>query len=167
LLCKSASVSATVGVYAAPAFAKNRKLKPLTASVNGKDEHHPEGVYVLRFRDGGRLSYKHVGSDPYKAEIKLLRRQFELKSKAASGEVSTEPTQSQPEPIQTSVTQTNLRPMCAGVATYLKETKAHKSKKTVAAYRETLHLFAEALAGKSFEEIDWDSPSVCIRNICQ
>jgi hypothetical protein len=41
-------------VYAAPVFAKNRKLKPLTASVNGKDEHHPEGVYVLRYRDGGR-----------------------------------------------------------------------------------------------------------------
>jgi hypothetical protein len=57
--------------------------------------------------------YKYVGSDPYKAEIDLLRQQFELKSQAAGGNVSTEPTQSQPEPIQTSVTKTNLRPMCA------------------------------------------------------
>jgi integrase/recombinase XerD len=146
-------------VYAAPAFAKNRKLKSLIASVNGKDEHHPEGVYVLRYRNGGRLTYKHVGSDPYKAEIELIRQQLELKSKAASDEVSTEPTQSQPEPIQTSVTKTNLRPMLACAATCLKETKAHKSKKTFAAYRETLELFAEALTGKSFEDIDWDSPS--------
>jgi hypothetical protein len=47
---------------------------------------------------------------------------------------------------------------CARVATYLKETKAHKSKKTFAAYRETLHLFAEVLTGKSLEEIDWTIP---------
>jgi len=100
-----------------------------------------------------------VGSDPYKAEIELIRQQFELKSRAGSGKVSTEPTQSQPEPIQTSVTQTNLRPMLECVGTYLKETKEHKSKKTFAAYRETLQLFADALTGKSFEEIDWDSPS--------
>jgi hypothetical protein len=67
-------------VYAAPAFAKNRKLKPLIASVNGKDEHHPEGVYVLRYRNSGRLTYKHMGSDPCKAEIELIRQQLELKS---------------------------------------------------------------------------------------
>ena len=42
-------------VYVAPAFAKNRKLKPLSASVNGKDEHHPEGSYPRSFGPGALL----------------------------------------------------------------------------------------------------------------
>ena len=33
-------------VYAGPAHAKNRKIKPLVAIICGKEEHHPEGVYA-------------------------------------------------------------------------------------------------------------------------
>ncbi len=31
--------------YLDPVFSSNGKLKPLYAVVNGKPEHHPEGIY--------------------------------------------------------------------------------------------------------------------------
>ena len=47
-------------VYGAPAFTSNGKLKPRTALVNGTAEHRPESVYVLRYREDGRLIYRQV-----------------------------------------------------------------------------------------------------------
>lgn len=45
-------------VYAAPATAKNGKIKPLAAVIDGNVEHHPEGVYALRYRDQDWLMYR-------------------------------------------------------------------------------------------------------------
>jgi hypothetical protein len=50
-------------VYAKPAIAKNGKIKPLAADIDGKVDDHPEGVYVLRYRDEGRVTYRQVGTD--------------------------------------------------------------------------------------------------------
>ena len=36
--------------YVNPVYAAHGKLKPFYASVGGKPEHHPEGVYHLRYR---------------------------------------------------------------------------------------------------------------------
>jgi hypothetical protein len=36
--------------YVDPIFSSNGKLKPLYAVVNGKPEHHPEGVYIIATR---------------------------------------------------------------------------------------------------------------------
>ncbi len=38
--------------YVDPVSSFNGKLKPLYAVVNGKPEHHPEGVYNLRYVKG-------------------------------------------------------------------------------------------------------------------
>lgn len=32
--------------YAKPAFSKNGKIKPLAATINGKVEDHPQGIYA-------------------------------------------------------------------------------------------------------------------------
>jgi hypothetical protein len=37
--------------YVDPIFSSNGKLKPLYAVVNGKPEHHPEGVYIHRDKE--------------------------------------------------------------------------------------------------------------------
>ncbi len=54
--------------YAAPAYTPNGKIKLLTALVDGIAENHPEGVYVLRFREQRRLIYRQVGNDPSAAQ---------------------------------------------------------------------------------------------------
>jgi integrase/recombinase XerD len=69
-------------VYAAPAIAKNGKIKPLAAVVDGKVEHHPEGIYALRYRDQGRLMYRQVGTNPDTAQAAKLRLELELRMKA-------------------------------------------------------------------------------------
>jgi hypothetical protein len=42
----------------------NDKLKPLYVFVDSKPEHHPEGVYHLRYLNGGKRVWDAVGSDP-------------------------------------------------------------------------------------------------------
>ena len=69
-------------VYAAPAIAKNGKIKPLAANIGGKVEHHPEGAYALRYRDQGRLVYRQVGTDPDAAQTAKLRLELELRTMA-------------------------------------------------------------------------------------
>jgi hypothetical protein len=46
-----------------PVVAGNGRIKPLYALVNGKPEHHPEGVYQLRYKVNGRRVYETLGAD--------------------------------------------------------------------------------------------------------
>jgi hypothetical protein len=41
-------------LYKRPVFSENGKLKSLYATVGGQPEHHPEGVYCLRYDQSGR-----------------------------------------------------------------------------------------------------------------
>src|SRR5258708_21612247 len=59
--------------YVDPVFSSNGKLKPLYAVVNGKPEHHPEGVYNLRYVKAGKRVWDAVGTDAHLAlTAKLL-----------------------------------------------------------------------------------------------
>lgn len=75
--------------YVEPVFKPARgnnarpKLKPLYAKVNDREEHHPEGVYALRY-DG---QYFNIGTDPEAALCQLERKQKTLAAKAAGVEV--------------------------------------------------------------------------------
>jgi hypothetical protein len=40
--------------YLNPVYSANGKLKPFHALVDGKPEHHPEGVYNLRYKKAGK-----------------------------------------------------------------------------------------------------------------
>jgi len=73
--------------YAAPAITKNGKIKPLSTVTDGKVEHHPEGVYALRYRNAGRVVYRQVGTDPDAAQTAKLRLELELRSTIPSTEV--------------------------------------------------------------------------------
>jgi len=49
--------------YTDPLYAANGRVKPFYALVNGNAEHHPEGVYYLRYLEQGKRVWEHVGAD--------------------------------------------------------------------------------------------------------
>ena len=63
--------------YLAPAFAANRKVKPLTAIVQGKEVVFASGCYFLRYaKAGDRGHYESTGSDPQQALLAKLKREM-------------------------------------------------------------------------------------------
>jgi integrase/recombinase XerD len=58
-----------------PVLSTNGKLKPLYAVVSGKPEHHPEGVYFLRYLKDGKRLWETVGADPTFALDEKRRRE--------------------------------------------------------------------------------------------
>ncbi len=63
-----------------PIESGNGKLKPLYAIVDGKVEHHPEGVYFLRYLKEGKRIWERVGND---AQLALAAEQKRERSFAA------------------------------------------------------------------------------------
>ena len=125
-----------------PVSTANGKLKPLYAVVNGQPEHHPEGVYHLRYLKGKKRVWEAVGSDPQLALTRKLQKQKFLEAKAAGVAV-----------VDEGEKQLGSQRLLTGaVAEYLAETKEHKSQKTLAAYTETLDTFCEAMARKHLKD---------------
>jgi hypothetical protein len=62
--------------YVDPVFSSDGKLKPLFAVVNGKPEHHPEGVYNLRYVKAGKRVWDAVG----KRDLHTLPRSHSSRS---------------------------------------------------------------------------------------
>ncbi len=137
-----------------PVFSANGKLKPLQAVVNGKPEHHPEGVYFLRYRKGEKRAWESVGSDPQLALTRKIQKEKFLEAKSLGIAVAD----------GTEESSGTHRLLTDVIAEYLAETKEHKSKKTLAAYKETLDLYLEAMARKHLKEVTGeDAPEVLTR----
>jgi hypothetical protein len=50
--------------YAEPVISGNNRLKPQCARIDGQEQHCPEGVYFLRYKDAnGRRVWERVGTD--------------------------------------------------------------------------------------------------------
>ena len=113
-----------------PVYSGNHKIKPQYALVNGKPEHHPEGVYYLRYSAGGKRHWELVGSDATLVASRLNDRNYIL----AGGKLASEP-EAEPEPIAGQV------PLADSVSEYLKETRDHKGYRTFLAYRCALQSF--------------------------
>jgi integrase len=128
--------------YANPVYSANKKLKPFYALVAGKPEHHPEGVYHLRYRKNGKLVWESVGTDPQTAATKRSKQELLLATQEAGIEVVNET--SEPEG----------RPLAEAVAEYLAEVKAAKTKKTYTAYSHTILGFAKTCKKATIEAVD-------------
>jgi hypothetical protein len=128
--------------YLDPVYSGNNKLKPGYASVGGKHVHFPDGVYHLRYLKGSRRVWEAVGSDAQFALIAKLKREKSLEAKAAGVSVVEDEAEAASE---TSLTD--------AVTDYLEEVKAHKAKKTDAAYSLTLKLFSESCRKANLEDI--------------
>jgi integrase len=104
--------------YATPAAAKNSKIIPLAVLVNGKAEHHPEGVYALRYRENGRIIYRQVGTDHDAAQTARLRLELELRTRCEPPEVKAVrttpfPVQAPAQPVQTGTSPAPPHPVMA------------------------------------------------------
>lgn len=128
--------------YANPVYSANKKLKPFYALVAGKPEHHPEGVYNLRYRKNGKLVWESVGTDPQTAATKRSKQELLLATQEAGIEVVNET--SEPEG----------QPLAEAVAEYLAEVKAAKAKKTYTAYSHTIQGFAKTCKKATIEAVD-------------
>jgi hypothetical protein len=80
--------------YVDPVFSPNGKLKPLYAVVDGKPDHHPEGVYNLRYLKAGKRVWHAVGTDTQLALTAKLRVEHKLQSVSLG--------LTDPDPIKTS-----------------------------------------------------------------
>ena len=136
--------------YCQPVFTANGKLKPLYAEVNGKTEHHPKGVYALRYRNQGRLVYESLGSDS--AEVIMAQRKEAYLQAVTAGLNLAETlpphlgNQSKPPLTRTSLKET--------VAHYVDDVRHQKSRKNHLAYALTLKLFTKSCSKQYLQEIE-------------
>jgi hypothetical protein len=114
--------------YCKPVYLSKGRLKPLFAVVNRKPEHHPEGIYYLRFgTDGGKQTFVPVGNDPYVALDKLAEKQRWLRDRER-GVPSTAPDSPKPELSRLRVD--------AAIEQYFRNLQSQgKDRKTIRAYK--------------------------------
>lgn len=127
--------------YLDPVLSTNKKLKPLFALVNGQPEHHPEGVYHLRYVKGKKRIWEKVGSDAqYALTVKTKRENL---MRAVSEGVPVEQDVVESGPLLTEA-----------IDDFLSETRDQKSKRTLAAYTLALNLFKESCHKKYVTEVE-------------
>jgi hypothetical protein len=80
--------------YVDPVYSSNGKLKSLYALVKGKPEHHPEGIYNLRYLKAGKRVWDAVGADPQLALTAKLRVEHKLQAVSLG--------LTEPDPVKTS-----------------------------------------------------------------
>ncbi|MEO6965729.1 MAG: phage integrase N-terminal SAM-like domain-containing protein [Acidobacteriaceae bacterium] len=127
--------------YLDPVLSANKKLKPQFALVNGRPEHHPEGVYHLRYLKGNKRVWEKVGSDAQYALTAKTKREDLLRAVSAGVPVVHDAAEAGPL-------------LKDAIKEFLSETSAQKSKRTLAAYSHTLKLFEKSCHKRHVPEID-------------
>lgn len=118
--------------YAEPVYTEKGKLKAFWCRVNGKEEHHPEGVYYLRLK--GKKWVK-VGKDAEFARTKQLQYTAVLSANDVGVEVK--------QPELANAAAVSGTPLVTAVKHYLGNVKKLKSHKTWCGYRRHDELFAK------------------------
>ena len=124
-------------VYCPPVFTKNNKLRAEYARVDDIPEHHPEAVFVLRYREGSTRVWKKVGKDPNKALAAKLKREHLEHGREIGQPVSYD--------IQ-ALPATSKHPIAAAISSYLDDLSLTAKPKTLNAYRGALEFFCESVA---------------------
>jgi len=128
-------------IYAKPVEHSNGKLKRFYALVNGKEEHHPEAVYTLVYRENRKLRTKAIGSGL--DEIATAKREQESFLQAiAHGHIK-----SKVAPVENRLT------LKAAIDKYLEDNEP-KAEKTYYAYSTALAEFEESCKKKYLEDTD-------------
>jgi integrase len=131
-------------------YAAYGKLKPLFAFVDGKQEHHPEGVYHLRYLKAGKRIWENLGSDAPSAITAQMKRERTIEAVAAG--IALAPVVAFPTPAQDESGSGRL--LSTSAAEYLEEIKLSKKPKTLAAYATALKYFQESCPKIHLEDID-------------
>jgi Phage integrase, N-terminal SAM-like domain len=128
--------------YVDPVFSPNGKLKPLYAAINGKPEHHPEGIYHLRYVKGDKRVWHAVGTDAQLAITAKLRVEHKLQSVSLG--------LSEADAVKKS----GKTDLAKAIAEYLSDTAKAKSKRTLYAYTRTLKVFESVSSRQYMEQIN-------------
>jgi integrase/recombinase XerD len=128
--------------YVDPVFSPNGKLKPLYAVINGKPEHHPEGIYNLRYVKGDKRVWHAVGNDAQLALTAKLRVEHKLQS-VSLGLTETD-----------AVKTPGKTELAKAITEYLSDTAKAKSKRTLYAYTRTLKVFSSVCSRQYMEQIN-------------
>ena len=132
--------------YVQPVYVNSGRLKPFCAMVDGQPEHHPEGVYYLRFLRDGKRVWEAVGSEPAQALAKLSRRE-KIQDAIAAGVQVIEPEKPKPQANP-------RRPLTRAVDEYLGDISKYRAPSTYVAYRKALEEFLKSCTKEEPSEID-------------
>jgi integrase/recombinase XerD len=134
--------------FVEPAWNRNRSLRSGYAEVAGKHEHHPEGIYYLRYMRGSKRVRQSVGSQADVATAALRNVELNLKARALGRTVSDESSVS---------SFPSVTPMCNSLAEaivdYAREIRQFRSPKTAGECERILARFAQRHPGKLFADI--------------
>jgi integrase/recombinase XerD len=132
-----------------PALAKNHLMRPLWGIVNGVAEYHPEGNYVLRYRDqDGSRRWLVVGNKVDVAQAAQKRKETELRIAKDACELGATVTGLPAEGSAASRTT-----VTAAFAEYLQEVKTNKAPKTWASRTRVAGYFLESYSKRFLDEI--------------
>jgi integrase len=132
-----------------PAYAKNYTLRPFWAVVNGKEEHHPEGTYVIRFRDrNGRRCWLSVGNDVDAALAAKARKEKEISLTKMALELNAEVSG-----LGESGTGSRRILLSEAFAEYLADIRATKAPKTACGRKRVTEYFQESCGKRYLDEI--------------
>lgn len=130
--------------YCKPVLAPNGRIKPLYARVNGIEERHPEGVYIIRYRVNNHLTCETVGADPNAALAKKQQRELYLKALVAGAVPAPPPVI--PRAVQP---KEKKRPLAQAIDGYLNDVSGQqRAWSTERHYQNTLRLFWRSLGGE-------------------
>lgn len=127
--------------YADPVYTASGKVKPLYALVAGMREHHPEGVYHLRYLKAGKRVWENVGANAESAAATRVKQERMFDAVAAG--IALAPTAK----FHASAEDDGAarRSIKTAIAKYIGETRLTKKPKTLAAYSTALAYFQESL----------------------
>jgi integrase/recombinase XerD len=150
--------------YLKAAYASNGRLRSHHAVHNGKVHPFPGSAYYLRYNHCGKRVWESAGDDPSLALIALQRKTVELQAGVLgialpATPVATEPA-STPSVAPAPIPSDTRRPLAKCIMSYLAEMRAHKAKRTLAAYQSTLRLFAVSIKQEHVKDIAPDDISL-------
>jgi len=127
--------------YCTAALSANGRVKQDIVLVDGKEEHHAEGCYYIRWSEGGKRHRKSVGKNATEAGAARLRKEAELNARAHGVALAPSPTNGH-------------RSLLTAVADFLDETKLTHKPRSQNAYKNALEYFMESCPKAHIEEID-------------
>jgi integrase/recombinase XerD len=140
--------------YAKAVYNSKGEIRSQYALVDNKPEHHPGGVYQLRYVIAGKRVWEPVGTDPSLASVAPQEKNHDLLG-VALGRIPSSPPKAQIVEEPPKAERSTSTPLIKDrVAEYLRETREHKSVATLAAYKVTLQRFMKSCKKGHLEDLD-------------
>jgi integrase len=133
-----------------PAIGRNNLVRPLWAVVDGEARHHPEGTYVIRFRDrDGRRHWLAVGNDLNAALAARARKEKELALSRSAAELGITITGLDNEGGES----TRVK-ISDAISQYLDDIKGSKAHKTWLCRKRVASYFQQSCSKCFLDEVD-------------